>query len=75
MIRAENDKLKYNVLMILTDEMIADVDDAINELVTGSFLPLSIIIIGVGNADFSYMKVLDADDNPLSKRFKVNLSC
>ena len=65
MIRAENDKLKYNVLMILTDGMIDDVDNTINELVDGSFLPLSVIIIGVGNADFSMMKVLDADDNPL----------
>ena len=65
MIRAENDKLKYNVLMILTDGMIDDVDNTINELVAGSFLPLSVIIIGVGKADFSTMNVLDADENPL----------
>ena len=65
MIRRENDKLKYNVLMILTDGMIDDVDNTIEELVDGSFLPLSVIIIGVGNADFSTMNVLDADDNPL----------
>jgi hypothetical protein len=32
---------------------------------------LSIIIVGVGDADFSAMDVLDADDEPLySKRFK-----
>lgn len=37
----------------------------------GSSLPLSIIIVGVGNADFNSMDVLDADDEPLySKRFK-----
>ena len=65
MIKAENDKLKYNVLMILTDGMIDDVDDTINELVAGSFLPLSVIIIGVGKADFTNMNVLDADDSPL----------
>ena len=65
MIRAENDKLKYNILMILTDGMIDDVDNTINELVAGSFLPLSVIIIGVGNADFSTMNVLDADEEPL----------
>ena len=65
MIKAENDKLKYNILMILTDGMIDDVDNTINELVAGSFLPLSVIIIGVGGADFSNMNVLDADDNPL----------
>jgi hypothetical protein len=65
MIKAENDKLKYNILMILTDGMIDDVDNTINELVAGSFLPLSVIIIGVGSADFSNMNVLDADENPL----------
>ena len=64
-IRAENDKLKYNILMILTDGMIDDIDNTINELVNGSFLPLSVIIIGIGNADFSAMNVLDADENPL----------
>ena len=64
-IRAENDKLKYNILMILTDGMIDDIDNTINELVNGSFLPLSVIIIGIGNADFSSMNVLDADENPL----------
>ena len=34
-------------------------------MVEGSFLPLSVIIIGVGNADFSNMVYLDADDYPL----------
>ena len=65
MIRAENDKLKYNVLMILTDGMIDDIDDTIEQLVEGSTLPLSVIIIGVGKADFTTMNVLDADENPL----------
>ena len=51
--------------MILTDGMIEDVDNTIDELVEGSFLPLSVIIIGVGKADFSTMVVLDADENPL----------
>jgi len=64
-IRAENDKLKYNILMILTDGMIDDIDATINELVEGSFLPLSVIIIGIGSADFSNMNLLDADENPL----------
>ena len=64
-IRQENDKLKYNILMILTDGMIDDIDETINELVKGSFLPLSVIIIGIGKAEFGSMKVLDADENPL----------
>ncbi len=64
-IRNENNKLKYHILMILTDGMIDDIDETIEELVEGSFLPLSVIIIGVGRADFSNMNILDADDNPL----------
>ena len=64
-IAQENNKLKYNILMILTDGMIDDIDATIDELVNGSFLPLSVIIIGIGKADFSNMNVLDADENPL----------
>ena len=64
-IKAENDKLKYHILMILTDGMIDDIDNTINELVNSSFLPLSVIIIGIGNANFDSMNVLDADENPL----------
>jgi hypothetical protein len=33
--------------------------------VRGSAFPLSIIIVGVGNADFSSMDRLDADQEPL----------
>ena len=51
--------------MILTDGIIEDMDDTINSLVEASFLPISVIIIGIGNADFSNMDVLDADDEPL----------
>ena len=65
MIKEENDKTKYNILMILTDGIIDDIDNTIEELVEASFLPLSVIIIGVGNADFSSMVALDADENPL----------
>ena len=65
MIKQENDKLKYNILMILTDGMIDDIDNTVDDLVDGSFLPLSVIIIGVGKADFTSMNVLDADENPL----------
>ena len=65
MIKAENNIMSYQVLMILTDGMIDDVDYTIDQLVEGSFLPLSVIIIGVGRADFTTMNVLDADDNPL----------
>ena len=37
----------------------------IDEIVRGADLPLSIVIVGVGPADFESMDVLDADDEPL----------
>ena len=65
MIKTDINNFKYNVLMILTNGKIDDINETIDELVESSFLPLSIVIIGVGYADFSQMKVLDADINPL----------
>lgn len=62
---------KYLILMIITDGIINDMEKTIDEIVRGSSLPLSIIIVGVGNADFSSMDILDADDDPLySKKYK-----
>lgn len=51
--------------MIITDGNINDIDSTIDEIVNGSKYPLSIVIVGVGNEDFSNMSVLDADINPL----------
>ena len=55
----------YNILMILTDGIIEDMEETINSLVEASFLPISVIIIGIGTADFSLMNILDADIKPL----------
>jgi hypothetical protein len=44
---------KYDVLLILTDGIINDMEQTIDTIVTLSNHPISIIIIGVGNADFS----------------------
>ena len=67
-IRKQNDICEYRVLMILTDGMIDDLQDTIDALVEGSFYPLSVIIIGIGNADFSKMEQLDGDEIPLISR-------
>ncbi|RLN52691.1 hypothetical protein BBJ28_00006899 [Nothophytophthora sp. Chile5] len=53
--------LKYFVLLIITDGAIMDMQQTIDELVPASTLPLSIVIVAVGNADFSAMNALDAD--------------
>ena len=54
-IRTQRDK--YLVLLIITDGAIHDMEDSIRTLVSASDLPLSVLIIGVGNDDFSSMKV------------------
>ena len=64
-IRHDNNSLIYHILLILTDGIINDLGQTIDILVEGSFLPLSVIIIGIGNDNFEEMVVLDGDDNPL----------
>jgi hypothetical protein len=56
----------YTIVLLLTDGVLNDVQETIDALVDLSFLPVSVIIVGVGNADFSQMRVLDADVNPLT---------
>ncbi|KAF4527031.1 hypothetical protein B566_EDAN001579 [Ephemera danica] len=51
----------YFVLLILTDGVISDMQHTIQAIVGASSLPMSIIIVGIGNADFSAMDALDAD--------------
>lgn len=61
---------QYNVLLILTDGAISDMQNTIDTIVDGADLPISIIIVGVGDADFSPMEQLDADDAPLFSESK-----
>ena len=51
----------YFILLILTDGVITDMYDTKEAIVSASDLPLSIIIVGIGNADFSAMEELDSD--------------
>ncbi|KHG18254.1 Protein BONZAI 2 -like protein [Gossypium arboreum] len=52
---------KYFVLLIITDGVITDLQETKDALVKASDLPLSILIVGVGGADFKEMEILDAD--------------
>ncbi|KAL8171267.1 hypothetical protein V2J09_023071 [Rumex salicifolius] len=52
---------KYYVLLIITDGVLTDIQETKDALVKASDLPLSILIIGVGNADFTQMEILDGD--------------
>jgi hypothetical protein len=58
----------YTILLIITDGIINDMPDTKDAIVDAGRVPLSIIIVGVGNADFSAMDELDADDVPLVSR-------
>jgi hypothetical protein len=60
-----SDAQAYNVLLILTDGVVSDLRNTVSALVTASGLPLSVIIVGVGNASFEAMEVLDGDDEKL----------
>ena len=51
--------------MILTDGLIHDMKKTIDILVDCAYIPLSIIIIGIGNEDFTNMNILDGDENLL----------
>ena len=54
--------------MLLTDGVILDLENTKEEIVRASLLPLSIIIVGVGNENFSAMEVLDGDNGRLTAK-------
>jgi hypothetical protein len=53
--------LAYFVLLIITDGEIMDMQATVDALVRASRAPLSLLIVGVGDAQFENMKLLDAD--------------
>jgi hypothetical protein len=61
----------YTVLLILTDGCINDMRDTIDGIVAATEAPLSIIIVGVGNANFDSMRQLDGDEGRLKSRSGV----
>lgn len=61
----EINNLKYTILMILTDGIINDMNECIDLLIKADKLPLSVIIIGIGNSDFSQMEELNMENNTL----------
>lgn len=61
---AGENKQTYTVLVIFTDGAIHDMDQTIEAIVAASYKPMSIIIVGIGNADFGPMNRLDNDGKP-----------
>lgn len=62
---------KYMILLILTDGVINDLELTKQAIIDASHHPLSIIIVGVGIADFSEMHELDSDEQLLSSGGKT----
>ena len=56
------------MLLLLTDGAVTDVEATREAVVRASHLPMSVIIVGVGGADFKAMEQLDADRGPLQTR-------
>uniref|UniRef100_A0A8C6M1P4 Copine 3 n=1 Tax=Nothobranchius furzeri TaxID=105023 RepID=A0A8C6M1P4_NOTFU len=61
----QNLAAEYFVLLIITDGIVSDMDQTRRAIVKASHLPMSIIIVGVGAADFRAMEFLDSDDHLL----------
>jgi predicted lipoprotein len=64
-IMASRQPAEYHVILILTDGEIHDMDQTKRQVVIGSKLPISIIIVGVGDENFTKMVELDGDDKIL----------
>ena len=59
----------YHILLILTDGVSIDMKETVDCIVEASKLPLSIVIVGIGERDFENMEVLDGDIVPLVNSF------
>nr|XP_051710762.1 copine-5 isoform X3 [Oryctolagus cuniculus] len=68
---AVRDGSQYSVLLIITDGVISDMAQTKEAIVNAAKLPMSIIIVGVGQAEFDAMVELDGDDVRISSRGKL----
>ncbi|KAL9179977.1 hypothetical protein ACHAXT_007947 [Thalassiosira profunda] len=58
-VRARDNPLSYTILLLLTDGAVTDVEATKRTLASVADAPLSIVIVGIGRADFSAMQFLD----------------
>jgi hypothetical protein len=56
----------YIIQLVLTDGEIEDMKESIEAIIDASKLPISIIIVGIGDGNFANMHKLDSDDRKLS---------
>ncbi|XP_058488703.1 copine-9-like isoform X1 [Solea solea] len=62
------DGSQYFVLLMITDGVISDMAQTKEAVVNAASLPMSIIIVGVGPAEFDAMEELDGDEVRVSSR-------
>jgi hypothetical protein len=60
-------KLSYTILLILTAGNVEDVQETKQYLMAASGDPLSVVIVGIGEADFTGMEFLDSFDAKTEK--------
>uniref|UniRef100_A0A3B3C370 Copine family member IX n=1 Tax=Oryzias melastigma TaxID=30732 RepID=A0A3B3C370_ORYME len=65
------DGSQYFVLLMITDGVISDMVQTKEAVVNAASLPLSIIIVGVGPAEFDAMEELDGDEVRVSSRGRL----
>lgn len=70
----EEGKQKYTVLLILTDGAVSDVEATARCIDAVDSAPLSLVIVGIGNADFSAMQFIDdsSSDVDIAQFVKFN---
>jgi len=55
-------------LILLTNGQINDFEDTVDAVVESSALPISIVVVGLGDSDFALMEYLDSDEDRLIDR-------
>jgi len=51
---------EYTILVLLTDGIIQDLENTLNSIIEAANIPLSIIMIGIGDGDFESFESLDS---------------
>lgn len=58
---SEENEYTYTVVLILTDGTVCDIEETYRAIESAAKLPISIIIVGVGEEDFTQMNILDGN--------------
>ena len=58
-INLKYEPLEYNIFFIITSNIPKDIKEIIDSLISGSYLPFSVVIIGIGDKNFEEIKNVD----------------